>query len=216
MRLPEKARASAIAAIPDAGAVEESIAPTIVPPAIEETVAPSRAAVEITPGAQVVAPAPVEHTAPAPVVEHTAPVVRPRVAKPAPIVIEQKPAVVEPKPVVVEPKPVVVEPKSVVVEQNGPETKPQPSAELAAYRGAHELHFRGKDPMAALAAWDAYLAKYPNGSLALDARYDRALVLVKLSRWKEARAALAPFANAAAGSYRQREATEILAAIRDR
>ena len=97
-----------------------------------------------------------------------------------------------------------------------PAPAPQPSAEIAAYRHAHELHFRGADPQAALRAWDEYLATYPNGTLAPEARYDRALVLVKLARWTEARAALAPFANAKAGSYRQKEAAAILAAIRDR
>ena len=105
----------------------------------------------------------------------------------------------------------------VTTEQPKAETpKAQPSAELAAYRHAHELHFRGGDPKAALRAWDDYLAKFPNGALAPEARYDRALVLVKLARWNEARTALAPFASAKVGAYRQKEAAEILAAIKDR
>jgi TolA-binding protein len=90
-----------------------------------------------------------------------------------------------------------------------------PDGELAAYRIAHTAHFRGNDPKAALAAWDAYLAKFPDGRMALDARYDRALVLVKLERWSEARAALAPFA-AANSTYRRVEAQKILDAIRAR
>ncbi len=93
---------------------------------------------------------------------------------------------------------------------------PGPDAELAAYQQAHDAHFKGGDPAAALAAWDRYLAQYPSGELAPEARYDRALVLVKLARWSEARAALAPFASAPVGAYRQREAARILAAIRDR
>ncbi|MGE0550537.1 MAG: hypothetical protein AB7O24_14140 [Kofleriaceae bacterium] len=93
---------------------------------------------------------------------------------------------------------------------------PRPDPELAAYRRAHQLHFKGGDPKQALAAWDDYLKEFPDGKLAPEARYDRALVLVKLARWGEARAALAPFANAPAGSYRQREAAQVLAAIRDR
>jgi TolA-binding protein len=90
------------------------------------------------------------------------------------------------------------------------------SAELAAYRRAHDAHFRGTDPAAALAAWDAYLASYPDSALALDARYDRALLLVKLERWREADAALRPFAAAAAGSYRQAEAARLRDAIAGR
>src|SRR6188768_1513799 len=66
---------------------------------------------------------------------------------------------------------------------------PQKSDELAAYRIAHEAHFRGGDPAAALAAWDAYLAKFPDGQLAPEARYDRALVLIKLKRFAEAKQA---------------------------
>ncbi len=87
--------------------------------------------------------------------------------------------------------------------------------ELAAYRVAHLAHFRGNDPEAALVAWDHYLAKFPDGRMALDARYDRALVLVKLERWKDAREALASFA-AANSTYRKTEAAKILDAIRAR
>ncbi|MGE3547948.1 MAG: hypothetical protein AB7L28_28750, partial [Kofleriaceae bacterium] len=93
---------------------------------------------------------------------------------------------------------------------------PRPDPELASYRRAHQLHFRGGDPAQALAAWDDYLKAFPDGKLAPEARYDRALALVKLERWADARAALAPFASAPAGSYRQREAAQVLAAIRDR
>ncbi len=90
---------------------------------------------------------------------------------------------------------------------------PAPDAELAAYRTAHALHFRGSDPAAALAAWDALLAKFPSGRLAPEARFNRALTLIKLSRWADARAALTPFA---AGGYRQKEAKQLLEAIAGR
>ena len=90
---------------------------------------------------------------------------------------------------------------------------PSGAGELAAYRIAHEAHFRGTDPAAALAAWNAYLARFPDGQLAPEARYDRALVLIKLKRYPEAKQALAAFAYAPAGSYRQREAAKLLAAL---
>ena len=87
-------------------------------------------------------------------------------------------------------------------------------AELASYRRAHALHFRGGGDRETLAAWDAYLREFPDGRFAADARYDRALVLVRLDRRDEARAALAPFADGAvAGGYRQREAIALRAAL---
>jgi hypothetical protein len=88
-----------------------------------------------------------------------------------------------------------------------------PDAELAAYRIAHEAHFHGDDPAAALAAWDAYLAAYPGGNFAVDARYDRALALIKLQRYDDARAALAPFVAAPAGSYHQADAAKLTGAL---
>ncbi|HSN27093.1 MAG TPA: hypothetical protein VLT45_12430, partial [Kofleriaceae bacterium] len=63
------------------------------------------------------------------------------------------------------------------------------------YTRAHELHFHGTDPAAALAAWDAYLAAEPTGAFAVEARYHRALCLVLLGRLADARRELAPFAH---------------------
>jgi len=81
---------------------------------------------------------------------------------------------------------------------------------LEAYRLAHRTHFDGGSPSASLAAWDLYLANFPTGSFADDARFNRALCLIRLGRRAEARAALGPFANAPAGSYRQTEAASLL------
>ncbi len=85
--------------------------------------------------------------------------------------------------------------------------------EESAYARAHQAHFVDRDPSAALVAWDRYLEDYPNGRLALEARYDRALTLVRLGRMDEARIALAPFADAPVGDYRQREARLLVEAI---
>lgn len=86
--------------------------------------------------------------------------------------------------------------------------------DLEAYRRAHALHFRGGDPAATLAAWDAYLDAHPTGRFAAEARYNRALTLVRLDRRAEAAAALAPFADGQVdGGYRQREARALRDAL---
>jgi len=81
---------------------------------------------------------------------------------------------------------------------------------LALYRVAHSAHFVDHDPVRALAAWDAYLSAAPNGQFAPEARYNRALSLVRLGRNQEARSALEPFANGAYGGYRKAEASALL------
>jgi len=91
-----------------------------------------------------------------------------------------------------------------------PVKRPAPRAPFEPlYRKAHEIHFRGGDPAAALVAWDAYLAAEPTGRFASEARFNRGLVLVKLGRYAEARDALAPFARGELG-YRQREASQLV------
>ena len=78
----------------------------------------------------------------------------------------------------------------------------------AAYKRAHELHFRGDDPTAALAAWDDYLRADPDGRFAAEARFNRAIDLIKLGRYDDARAALAPFARG--DGYRKDDAQRLL------
>ncbi len=83
----------------------------------------------------------------------------------------------------------------------------------ALYLEAHELHFVSRDPARALAAWDRYLAAAPDGRFAVEARYNRALDLVRLGRLAAARAALAPFASGELEGYRRREAEALLTAL---
>jgi hypothetical protein len=85
--------------------------------------------------------------------------------------------------------------------------------EQALYETAHQAHFAARAPAAALPAWEAYLAEFPDGRFALEARYNRAICLVRLGRHDEARAALKPFANGEAGGYRQQDAIALLDAL---
>jgi hypothetical protein len=82
---------------------------------------------------------------------------------------------------------------------------------LALYRVAHRLHFASRDPLAALSAWNDYLRVDPHGAFALEARYNRAVCLVRLGRVAEAREALAPLA--ADGGYRTTDARALLDAL---
>lgn len=77
------------------------------------------------------------------------------------------------------------------------------------YRLAHEAHFSSHDYGRALAGWNAYLQAAPGGRLATEARYNRAICLLRLGRDAEARQALEPFASGKMG-YRQNEARELL------
>jgi len=172
---------------------------------------PTRAQDLAAPAETVVAPAPPPEIAPAPVVPPVAPaqMARPPVAAPAKPIV-RSPAVTAAAPVPAEHgvrAPVVVVP---------PIADTATAEELTYYRVAHDAHFHGSNPAAALAAWDAYLARYPDGQLALEARYDRALMLIKLERWSDAEVALRPFASAQAGSYRQSDAQRLLDGIHRR
>jgi hypothetical protein len=81
------------------------------------------------------------------------------------------------------------------------------------YAAAHHAHFVERNPPEALRAWDAFLAFAPDDPLAPEARYNRALTLVRLDRRADARLALEPFARGAYGQYRMREARALLDAL---
>jgi hypothetical protein len=105
---------------------------------------------------------------------------------------------------------------SVPAPQAVPEPAPVPAADgdLGLYREAHRQHFRLRDFSAALRGWDAYLAAYPAGTFAVEARYNRAICLVRLDRKADAKKALTPFARGeVAHGYRQAEATKLLEAL---
>ena len=84
------------------------------------------------------------------------------------------------------------------------------SKELAAYDRAHRAHFEQANPEQALRLWDDYLREFPGTRWVPEARYNRALCLLRLGRTEQARQELVPFAKGAYGGYRQREAQNLL------
>jgi hypothetical protein len=65
------------------------------------------------------------------------------------------------------------------------------TAALARPRSAR---FDGAGPSTALVAWDDYLRRFPDGQFVPEARFNRAIALLKLHRTADGRAALQPFA----------------------
>jgi hypothetical protein len=91
---------------------------------------------------------------------------------------------------------------------------PEPDLD-ALYRDAHDAHFVRRDPAAALVAWDRYIAAAgANGRMTLEARYNRAVMLVRLGKTDQARNALEPFARGEFGGYRRDDAARLLESLR--
>ncbi len=90
---------------------------------------------------------------------------------------------------------------------------PEEAQAYALYREAHSAHFAERAYPRALAAWNRYLARHPGDRLAPEARYNRALCLVRLGRYAEATPALRHFAKGQYGRYRQQDAQRLLDAI---
>jgi hypothetical protein len=94
---------------------------------------------------------------------------------------------------------------------------PGPSdAEADAYGRAHRAHFDESAPERALAAWDDYLRLYPRGAFEPEARFNRAICLVRLRRFALAERALRSFSDGRFANYRRAEAEQLLAWLRDR
>ena len=124
--------------------------------------------------------------------------------------------------------PAIPTPSAVAITTVVPAPTPEPSAEPAPvpiasvrapakvdvdalYREAHRAHFERRDYASAVGAWDRYLAAAgPGGRFVVEARYNRAIALVRTGRREEAAAALRPFAGGDYGGYRRDEARELL------
>ncbi|HEX3694784.1 MAG TPA: hypothetical protein VH374_05275 [Polyangia bacterium] len=87
---------------------------------------------------------------------------------------------------------------------------PTDDGEARDYGRAHQAHFEADDPRAALALWNVYLRRYPQGAFVPEARFNRALCLLRLDHRDAAAQALRPFAAGAFDGYRTREARTLL------
>lgn len=192
---PESAEHSAAAPAKKKKVTKKPAQPAVVEPqpsAAEPVVAPQE--VPAAAPALDIPAEPVPASAAAP--EKPKPAVRRPKRAPAPLV---EPAAGAPAPEPAQP---------VVTMTPAPDTE---AADLALFRRAQRLHLN-RDPRA-LAAWDDYLRVAGGGPLAPEARYNRALCLVRAGRKAEAKAALAPFANGAYGAYRRTEAMQLMNAL---
>lgn len=161
-----------------------------------------------------------EHAPPAPPpalppsVAHVAPPASVAPVEPPPV---ETAAAEETAPAETTPAPEPPKPRAAV---SAPPSPPPPRATASApdphatlFEEAHRLHFQDHDPARALVAWDRYLAAAPNGRFAPEARYNRALTLIRLGRHAEAKPALEAFANGTYGEYRRSEAKALLEAL---
>ena len=85
-----------------------------------------------------------------------------------------------------------------------------PDGEARVYAWAHRAHFVDQSPARALAAWTEYLRRYPRGSLAPEAQFNRALCLVHLGRFDEATRSLQTFAASRGDGYRRTDVERLL------
>jgi len=96
-----------------------------------------------------------------------------------------------------------------------PITEAGPDPENVAFRRAYDLQERANHA-AALQAHEDYLRQFPRGRFAPEARYNRAVLLIRLGRYSEARRALEPFVEGAYGNYRRTSARRLLEALADK
>ena len=83
------------------------------------------------------------------------------------------------------------------------------AADTRDFKDAYRIHDHGA-PAASIEAFDRYLRMHPTGRFVPEARYARAVALVRAGRTEDARRALTAFAEAPAGSYRREDAARVL------
>ena len=194
---PDRRTGANAGAVPSHAPEPWSPAPPVIAPPVVAAPRPSRPPVVAVPPPVVAAPRPA----------HASPPSSPVTGAPAGAASRPAP---RPSPVVAAPSST---PAPVVVATDAADLREAPFEAL--YRKAHELHFHGTDYAAALVAWDAYLAAEPMGRFAVEAQFNRALALIRLARYGEARTALEPFARGeiAPAGYRRDEAEQLILRI---
>jgi TolA-binding protein len=90
---------------------------------------------------------------------------------------------------------------------------PLSEPEIAAFRSANDLDIKQHNLGSALAAYQLYVRDYPAGRFVPEARYNAAIILVKLGKRDEARRELTPFASGKYGAHRQARAVTLLEAL---
>jgi TolA-binding protein len=92
-------------------------------------------------------------------------------------------------------------------------TQPPSEPEIAAFRAANDLDLKQRNLAGALSAYRLYARDYPTGRFVPEARYNAAIILVKLGKRDEARRELTPFASGKYGAHRQARAAKLLEAL---
>lgn len=104
-------------------------------------------------------------------------------------------------------------PEQPAASETAPPETSEPDPERVAFEAAHRAHHGGAPPERALTEWSAFLTRFPSGRFEPEARWNRAILLVRLRRDDEARAALTPFAEGAHHGVRARDARALLTAM---
>jgi hypothetical protein len=136
------------------------------------------------------------------------PAVKPEPAPPS--ASEQRRAIaMAPRP---QPRPKRIETRGRAPERALDATSPNRTSpdELDLFRAAQRLQAANAEPLEVLAAWDGYLTRFPDGVLALEARFNRARSLARLGQRTAAAQELGQFANGSFGGYRRSQAATLV------
>jgi TolA-binding protein len=90
----------------------------------------------------------------------------------------------------------------------------QRPTELDLYARAHELHFHGNSPRAALQVWTQYVARFPHGRFIPEAQFNRAVCLVQIGDSAAARRLLTQLVRSTGSDHPKEQVERLLAELR--